>query len=138
MFRQLCGFSLSLLLTVFATGCGSGVPSDRPDLATVTGTVTLDGQPLEGADVTFQPESARPSVGTTDSSGKYELIYLNDVKGAVVGPNRVMITTRRDGADDDPSSNVPERLPKKYHAESTLSADVEAGSNVFDFDLTSE
>ncbi len=138
-FTGLSGVGLILTVSVSMTiaGCGSGV-SDRPDLARVTGTITLDGQPLADANVTFQPAGARASMGTTDALGKYELTYLNDVKGAVVGPNQVMITTARSGADDDPASAVAEKLPAKYHEQSTMTADVKAGSNVFDYDLTSK
>lgn len=124
------------LLTTSLTGCGS---SDHPPLGRVSGVVTLDGQPLADADVTFQPEGAgRASVGTTDAEGQYELVYLNDVDGAIVGSNRVLITTFRDGADDGSTPSVPEKLPKRYHSESEVTVEVAKGSNTFDFELKSE
>ena len=119
-------------------GCGAG-SSDQLKLGKVTGTVTLDGKPLADADVSFQPANGRASVGTTDETGAYDLVYLNDVKGATIGANQVMISTKKSPEDDnDKSGGTPERLPKKYHSQTTLSADVKAGENVFDFSLDSK
>jgi hypothetical protein len=138
-FRFIRRFGHSMLvaglavLAVTAAGCGSG---NHPPLGRVSGVVTLDGQPLVDADVTFQPEeTGRASVGTTDSSGRYELIYFNEVRGALVGKHRVLITTLRDG--DDSSPNIPERLPPRYHRESDTQVEVTKGSNTFNFDLES-
>lgn len=51
-------------------GCGRGtIPTVE-----VTGTVTLDGKPLEGAMVGFYPASGGPpATGQTDSAGKFTL-----------------------------------------------------------------
>ncbi len=51
-------------------GCGPGsIPTVE-----VSGTVTLDGKPLEGAMVGFYPASGgAPATGQTDSSGKFTL-----------------------------------------------------------------
>lgn len=118
------------------SGCSKG---DYPPLGSVTGTVTLDGKPLANATVTFQPVGpGRASTGTTDDQGWYELIYLNDVKGALVGPAVVMITTAKSGSDDGTTPSVPERLPKQYHSASTLKAEVVEGKNKFDFPLESK
>lgn len=135
MFKPL---SLSVSLLCVMLGCGGDV-SDRPDLGQVSGVVTLDGQPLSDATVSFQPPNGRPSSGTTDASGRYVLTYLNEVKGAVVGPHQVQVTTGRSAvSDDDPSSAKPETLPKKYNAESTLTAEVKKGNNTFDYPLESK
>lgn len=47
----------------------------EPPTVLVRGTVTHDGQPLEGATVTFinGKESGRPAFGVTDAQGRYEL-----------------------------------------------------------------
>ncbi len=135
--RRTALFCLLALLAAPWTGCGGG--GDHPPLGQVSGLVTLNGQPLADADVTFQPEGpGRASIGTTDSEGRYELIYLNDVHGALIGPSRVMITTARSGADDGSSPAVPEKLPPRYHEQSTERVEVVAGKNTFDFDLNSE
>ncbi len=71
---------------------------DHPPLAIVTGIVTLDGQPLPHAVVTFTPqeewkpdETPADSVGVTDEEGKFELSYAEDLKGAALGEHKVRI-----------------------------------------------
>lgn len=136
---QFALLSLALaLLVITGTGCSS-TQSDHPPLGRVEGVVTLDGQPLADADVTFQPEgSGRMSVGTTDAEGRYELTYMNEVRGALIGPHKVIITTARSGADNDPSSAVPEKLPDRYHRNSETRVEVAEGGNTFNFDLESK
>lgn len=103
----------------------------------VSGVVTLDGQPLPDATVMFQPPDGRPSQATTDKSGNYSLTYLDGVPGAKLGVNTVIIRTEIPGEDGQPPI-AKEKLPKKYHAESELRAEVKAGSNKFNFELTSQ
>ena len=61
-----------ILLGLLLAGCGS-----EDELATVKGKVTLNGEPLEGATVQFQPtaEGGAPSSGQTDGKGRYELMF---------------------------------------------------------------
>jgi hypothetical protein len=113
-------------LLAAASGCS---PGDRPPLGAVRGRVTLDGKPLPRAVVSFRPlEGGRVSRGMTDQDGRYELFYLRDIRGAIVGAHKVMIVT----ADEDAS----EELPPRYHRETTLSAEVVPGDNEHDFKLT--
>jgi hypothetical protein len=116
---------------------GGGPP--RPELALVSGTVTLDGQPLAGATVNFRPlppqgemsaKGMGASFGRTDESGKYELSYVKDVPGAVLGPHRVQIHAR--------APNGRPLLPPIYNRLSTLTVEVKSGSNEnVDFALVS-
>ncbi len=116
-------------------GCGG----ETLDLGTVTGTVTLDGEPLEGAEVVFQPEAGRPSYGETDSQGRYRLMFASQQPGAQIGSHRVMISTFDVVLDeDDQATEIPERLPPRYHRESELREEVAPGENVIHFDLQSE
>jgi len=120
---------LAAAALVLAAGCSC---SGRPPLGSVSGTVTLDGQPLANALVMFTPEGpGRTSLGTTDAEGKYTLAYLRDIVGANPGRHYVRITTATE------QNGGREILPSKYHAQSTLSADVVAGSNTIDFSLMS-
>ena len=73
-----------------AAGCSSN-PAIYPEVADVVGVVTLDGQPLEGATITFAPEAGRASSGVTDSTGRYSLNYTGSIRGAMLGAHRVMI-----------------------------------------------
>ncbi|MBL8638666.1 MAG: hypothetical protein JNN09_09280, partial [Alphaproteobacteria bacterium] len=90
------------LLIPFATlGCGK--PTMRDGFAEAYGTVTLDGQPLAGAHVTFENEKGT-SFALADSSGNYEAEYSRTLKGAALGKNRISISTSVATPNDDPST----------------------------------
>lgn len=88
----------------------------------------MGGEPLAGLIVVFKPESGRPSTATTDAQGRYDLEYAHRIRGAKVGPATVMLEWPL-GAKDT------KQLAAKYTTQSTLKADVKAGSNTFDFEL---
>lgn len=134
---------LAICGMLLLNGCGSGAPSDTPDMGTVTGTVTLDGAPLKEALVQFSPESGRGSVATTDEAGNYELIYTDSLMGAKVGKHIVRITTFKapEGNLEENKDQQPvqkELVPPQYNKQSTLSVDVKEGANTFDFELKSK
>ncbi|QDU75539.1 Bacterial Ig-like domain (group 1) [Bremerella volcania] len=120
-------------------GCSK---ADGPDLGYVEGTVTLDGKPLDGAEVQFEPTNARPSVAFTDENGHYVLKFTGSRDGATIGTHTVRILSARGssgGEGDGPVVKArPELLPPKYHEKSTLTADVQSGNNTIDFDLQSK
>jgi hypothetical protein len=102
-----------LLLAVAAGGCS--YRPDLPPLASVSGTVTLDGAPLVGALLEFIPDTAKgakgpPSLGVTDATGHYALTTLRQ-KGAEVGFHKVKIVAESPsgGADSRPRSLIPSR-----------------------------
>jgi hypothetical protein len=121
----LVGGSASLGLTV---GCGYS------NVAPVYGSITLDGKPVVGASVTFQPSTGRPSYGGTDSSGNYKLSYSLAESGAVVGSCEVRIST---ATEDEKGVRRKESIPKKYFSSEKLKVNVEAKSNRIDFTLDS-
>ena len=126
-----------LVVTALAVLPGCGSNADLPDLGQVTGTVTLDGQPLAEASVTFEPQAAdvKGSSGTTDENGKYELMFTADAKGAAVGSHKVSIEKMPSAENMDQMVAIP----AKYNMETTLTADVKAGKNEnVDFVLTSK
>lgn len=85
----------------------------------------------------FQPETGRPSYGTTDSSGNYSLNYLEGTPGAVVGQHKVRIRTEIPGEDGAPVQEK-ERLPKRYHDETELVEVVQPGGSEINFTLTTK
>ncbi|MCA9015868.1 MAG: hypothetical protein KDA77_11095 [Planctomycetaceae bacterium] len=137
-------FSKSLILMffsvfslIFSVGCGGGGADDQPELGTVTGVVTMDGQPLANVVVSFEPAQGRPSIGKTDDSGKYELGYLNASKGAVIGSHTVSISTPQE-APTPAGQAYKDPIPAKYNSKTTLKGEVKAGDNTINFDLTSK
>lgn len=107
-------------------------------VAPVSGTITLDGQPLERASVLFLPDKGRPSFSVTDNRGYYTLIYSMNNNGAEVGPCTVKITTKLPpaGTDDDDAKPAPEKVPTRY-AKEPVKVTVEPKSNKIDIALTS-
>jgi len=129
-----------VLVLFLSAGCGDG----GPELAGVTGTVTLGGKPVANAEVTFLPQEAgaAPSYARTDSQGDYVLMYTRDKAGARVGKHDVRIKADKISkeeaveliADGEP---VPEfvPIPNKYAERGALFAEVESGENDIDFQL---
>jgi hypothetical protein len=116
-----------VLLVMSVAGCAE----PGPELAPVTGRITLDSNPLEKADILFQPgDSKPPSAGRTDADGRYQLAYKRGVMGGSVGPNTVRITISPDVVVSPPN------IPARYNTESELTREVESGQNEFNFDLT--
>ena len=73
------------------SGCGDSVKPGRG--VPVSGTITMNGAPLEGASVRFMNDTF-VGYGTTDSDGKYRL-----VQGALPGQNKVTISKIEGGSD---------------------------------------
>jgi len=137
MNRVLCAAAALLIALPFIAGCGgSGM-----DLQKVHGTVTLDGNPVEGAEVIFTPSGeGASSAGTTDATGAYTLYYSASEEGAVLGSHRVEIFKEVDPGDVDTvgESNTENTIPAKYNIESELTEDVADGDNEINFTLTSD
>lgn len=122
---------------VILIGCGPG----GPDIASVEGTVTMDGKPLEYATVVFIPTGGRPAGAMTDKEGKYVLNFSAGRKGAIPGPNKIRVTTLRDPSEDEDGNPIPgskETIAMEYNQQTTLEFNVEAGKkNIANFDLKS-
>ncbi len=103
---------LALMLLVGALGCGGG-------LVPVTGVVTLDGRPVEGAMVLFVPEDHRgqPAQGVTAADGTFSLSTGME-PGAAPGDYKVLVTktsgTLPPGADPSSSGSLKSLLPTVY------------------------
>ncbi|MFH1268755.1 MAG: hypothetical protein ABIK89_23770 [Planctomycetota bacterium] len=121
------------LFALCVTGCGS----DGPDRGRVSGEVKLNGDPLPGAELEFQPDDGSPSYGTTDEKGKYDLMYTRDKRGAMIGEHTVRITTTTAGTDPQGNeTKLPQVVPPKYNSQSELKKEVKPGKNKVDFELT--
>jgi len=104
-----------------------------PELAEVTGQVTLDGQPAANAQIQFIPEASTPqqsgtlSVAVTGPDGKYVAMYQDGIPGAIPGKHlvRIRVQVRR------PDQSVQERRFDQ-------SAEIATGSNEKSFTLSSQ
>lgn len=144
-----------LLGLAMILGCADG----GPPLGTVTGTVTMDGEKLPDAIVSFVPEAGgRASVATTDSNGQYRLAYI-DRPGALIGTHKISVTSTAkveseiptDISSDDPryaqmqsrksdynNAVTKESIPAVYNTKTQLVREVTSGDNVIDLQLTSD
>jgi len=111
----------AIVAIVAAWGCGGRGFSE------VTGTVLIDGKPLQGAFVTFTPEEPDGvrGVGATNAEGRYRVIRPGSKVGAQIGMNRVSVS----GGD------MGRSIPPQYGTESTLKYEVVRGPNVFDITI---
>ncbi|MCA9014124.1 MAG: hypothetical protein KDA77_02220 [Planctomycetaceae bacterium] len=149
-------FLAAILLTV-STGCGGdtgdGYSGERGQ---VSGTITLDGQPLkEGCQVLFiAQQGSYTAGGAIQADGKYTLTY-SDPKGLPTGIYEVQLTPpieppSTEGQDPTKmAQNIQmgpkkvtgaeknEPFPTKYASAATsmLKFDVKAGDNTADFQL---
>ncbi|MCA9261436.1 MAG: hypothetical protein KDA61_19605 [Planctomycetales bacterium] len=130
-----------------ALACVVSCQQTATPLANVSGKVTLDGRPLVGAVVSFQPQmrDGKPpgpgSVGRTDVEGRYALATVRGEPGATPGVHVVRIYSRSSenlAASDDESSEE-ERVPERYNYQSTLTFDVPPdGVQAADWTLVTE
>ena len=124
-----------MLLTALLSGCGGS----SVEVAPVSGRVTLDGAPLAGARIRFQPEASggSPSYGASDSDGNYVLGYNRDQQGALIGWHTVSVV--RGGNNDSNSNLKPQALPTRYNTASELRKEVKRGEdNVVHLELTTD
>lgn len=138
------------LATVFVilalAGCGG---KSEPSHTGVSGLVTLDGQPLSGAEVTFIPIGQTQGIGAqarTGLDGRYQLVDRRGTSGTAPGSYKVIISKRimPDGSglpvdDQTPPIESPAResLPPNYSdgTRTELHATVPEQGGTVDFPL---
>jgi hypothetical protein len=140
-----------MLGLIAAVGCG---PTSTVTLMPVEGRVMLDGEPVRGCVVAFEPVDAHSktgpqAIGIADSDGRFRLRTSGNRLGAVVGVHRVFVVPGDEAAMAAPrgleeqkstASASPSPVPGRYQSAVTsgLEATVMAeGQNVFVFDLYS-
>ena len=122
-------------------GCGG---SDRLPTAKVSGTVTLDGNPLPKGRISFVPQdgSGRPASGQIAGDGSFVLGTYEESDGAVLGRHKVSLVAREErGALPPDDGGAKSLIPESYGnvATSGLAFDVTAdGDNVFHIELSSQ
>lgn len=138
---------LSLAISAGILGCGG----DTIGRNAVTGTVTMDGAPLDYGAINFLPDagnSAQVGAGAVIENGEYS---IPREQGLPPGKYRVAITSPSGGAPSEPDKGLTaeqamnqatvaskEQLPPKYNTETELTAEVSAGSAPLQFDYKVE
>jgi hypothetical protein len=118
------------LCALLLLGCGDG----RPERATISGHVLIDGQPLTRGSVLFVPARGRPAGSAIDENGRFELTSFEKGDGAVLGEYRVAIR----GAEYLSETLIKWHAPKKYANVDTsgLTATVDEPRDDLKFELT--
>ena len=111
-----------------------------------SGVVTLDGQPLDGANLEFVPadagnnKAAKPIKVRTDKDGRF-LISVATPEGETgiqAGKYKVKITTVDEASDED-LIDLIETIPAKFNTQTKLTVEILGGKKtVSSFDLKSE
>lgn len=117
-------------VTFFGCGGNSG-PATHP----VTGKVMLDGKPLPEGTITFEaiPADGRAPATGPITNGEFSLKATAGKHTVRISRVKMVKTPMGDTSMDI----ATETLPAKFNTASTLSREVAAGPNSFDFTLKS-
>ena len=154
---QLSRIRLLAALLLLVTGCGSDV--DGPPRVPVAGTVNLDGQPLDGAEVSLYADG-EARVATTDQDGYFQIAGGAQVlkytvviskfdgtgnvaldAGSGMDSGQIQAMQMADGTGKTAAKIAKQLVPEKYSSrdksELTLVVPLE-GTQSADFALTSK
>ena len=119
----------ALLVSLLVCGCGSSY--SRPDRVPANGKITLDGQPLAGAQIGFRPAAPdskykRPSRAVSDAEGNFSIGTYGAEDGLPPGEYKVSVVKKEPvgelpedfNLEDPAASSKPVKfqwiVPKKY------------------------
>ncbi len=132
--------SVTWFLVCLSAGCSS--EEAGPELIPVSGKITVDGNPLPLAGISFRPDDTQGNTspyqpgGTADENGKYNLVAAAK-QGAPPGWYKVVVFpySPPPGSNGVPHTTVP--FNKKYSNPNTtdLIIEVKAGTAPGSYDL---
>lgn len=115
--------------------------------ASVKGSVTLDGKPMQSGSVTFVPKQGTDGGGSSGIIGKdgtFELVGPKG-QGVPIGEYTILVHCPQEGSGPDtgenPSADVPPcTVPRKYTLEtsSDITNNVKEGTNEVQIELFSK
>lgn len=130
---------LIIALMVAFAGCGgSGL---RRSTIPVRGKITLDGKPVDGGTVSFDPKDGKGgSVSAQISGGNYETRVEPGLKIVRINYPKILRTEKAyPTSENSPVIDVTEEaIPAKYNSASRLEKDLTEVSGSVDFDLTTQ
>jgi len=126
------GFVALVFPVVFLAGCGGS--------GQIEGTVTLDGQPVDGGTISFIGTGSQGNAGGQIQGGKYSVesklapgTYKVEIdwmkKTGKTIPNKSDAGTTQD--------ETKQVIPVEYNRQSKLTAEIKSGSNTINFELKS-
>ncbi len=129
-----------LFLVALFVGCGG------TELAPVTGTLKINGEPAGQVEITYHPDpnsgnSGKFSRAVTDEQGRFTLVYQdgNYEKGAAVGTCLVTLRDLASAYSSRDETPIPARFPSKYTVAVNTPLKMEVQSDVeneHDLDVT--
>jgi hypothetical protein len=127
-------FSLCLALVAFTPGC-----SVDENHASVTGTVTLDGQPLKSGTIRFDSTDGRAAAADASiTDGRFTAkMPPGDKRVSITAPKVVGKRKMYDTPDSPTVDTIEELLPARYNSQSTLTLTVAPGGQQPTFELKS-
>jgi hypothetical protein len=125
------GLVALVLPVAFLAGCGG---SNH-----IEGTVTLDGQPVDGGTISFINTSGG-SAGGQILDGKYSIeskLASGTYKVQIEWLKKTGKTIPNKSDAGTTSDETKQVIPVEYNRQSNLTAEVKSGSNTFNFELKS-
>lgn len=126
---------LAAILISALVGC-----SGESNLATIEGTVTLDGAPLEAGLIRFVPvDGQTPTADATITDGKFVAQVPPGEKSVAITAPKVVGKRKLYNTPDSPSIDVVEELlPPRYNTATELKLSVEGATRDANFALAGE
>ncbi len=114
-------------LALALPGCG-GDPDQLP-VAKVSGTLSVDGKPVNKGTVFFTPlnKKGRPATGAV-TDGKFTLSTYSENDGAVIGKHRVAVDVSEEVPTKDGDTTSKSLVPKKVTSPDTSGIELEIPS----------
>jgi hypothetical protein len=127
------GLTVALAVLLALAGCSA---KDGK----VTGTVTIDGTPLESGSILFVPVDGKsPTTGGSIKEGRYSVrVPPGTMKVSISAPEVVGKKKIYPTADSPEMPVTKERLPPRYNESTELTLEVKLGTNEKDFELHSK
>ncbi len=115
---------------------GLGCNSDS--MVPVKGKVTLDGVPVDGGAIRFQPKDGNgPTAGAIITNGEYTTtVPLGKMRVEIRASKSIGKRKEFDTPDSRMVDILAEAVPARYNTESTLTADIVNKMGPLDFELT--
>lgn len=105
-------------------------------MISVTGSVVLDGKPIQGGSISFENEATGHAARSDIGDGSYQLAVPPGDYKVAIEPSLVEVPSKN--PNSPPTTKYSENIPRKYHSIRTtdLGAAVSDDQATFDFQLT--